>query len=586
MSAVLLAQQILNGLLDGVYYLLIALGLSLIFSLGGIVNLAHGAFYAIGAYLTLVLSPYLGFGGSFVAAPVVVALLGVVIERTLFSRFYRSDPILSLLMTFGLAMVAEQALRMIFGAPPLSYSIPQWLRGQVAMGSFIYSFYRVVLLGIAATCIAGLWLLLQKTSFGRVVRAGVQNPDMVGALGISLQPYMSAVAALGIGLAGLAGVLLAPIYSIHPAMGQEIITPAFVVVVIGGLGSFWGVVAAALLVGLVKGVMVGIGYSAASTAAIYLLMLLVLLFRPRGLSANASHGSSEALEMLKRLPVPLLIAALGLLVLPPVLLALGLTMTSATEVVTYALAINGTQASNTPQHRDVTVSNSGLGLGAATAPAIPAIRRRRRTRCARWAPPTGSTARWSRNPASTTGRSRHGCSPRRCRGWPARSTPPATRWCRCRRPARTLSAAAADPARTASRPAHRPPDADRRCQFRAYCEAMRRRRERTPVPAPNTEPAAESSPRNRPGDPPALGRLYTACRGHRLHRRRSAHLRVGAREDRDPLRHRAGARRTGRRDTGGPQRRGAVRGPAESRRRTARSRSGPRCDDPKGAGNA
>jgi len=230
-----------------------------------------------------VISPYLGFGGAFVAAPVAVALLGIVIERTLFRRFYRSDPILSLLMTFGLAMVAEQVLRMIFGAPPLSYSIPPWLRGQVALGGFIYSFYRVVLLGIAATCIAGLWLLLQRTSFGRVVRAGVQNPDMVGALGISLQPYMSAVAALGIGLAGLAGVLLAPIYSIHPAMGQEIITPAFVVVVIGGLGSFWGVVVAALLVGLVKGVMVGIGYSAASTAAIYLLMLLVLLFRPRGL---------------------------------------------------------------------------------------------------------------------------------------------------------------------------------------------------------------------------------------------------------------------------------------------------------------
>src|SRR3954470_849841 len=283
MSAMLLAQQILNGLLDGVYYLLIALGLSLIFSLGGIVNLAHGAFFAIGAYLTLMVSPWLGFGGAFVVAPVTVALLGVVIERLLFTRFYRSDPILSLLMTFGLAMVAEQVLRMIFGAPPLSYSIPQALRGQVALGSFIYSFYRMVLLGIAIACIAGLWVLLQKTSFGRVVRAGVQNPDMVGALGISLQPYMSAVAALGIGLAGLAGVLLAPIYAVHPAMGQEIITPAFVVVVIGGLGSFWGVVAAALLVGLVKGVMVGIGYSAASTAAIYLLMLLVLLFRPRGL---------------------------------------------------------------------------------------------------------------------------------------------------------------------------------------------------------------------------------------------------------------------------------------------------------------
>ena len=172
----LLMQQILNGLLDGVYYLLIALGLSLIFSLGGIVNLAHGAFYAIGAYLTLVLSPYLGFGGSLVAAPVAVGLLGMVIERTLFRRFYRSDPILSLLMTFGLAMIAEQALRIIFGASPLSFSIPSWLRGQVSLGSFIYSFYRVVLLGIAAACVTGLWLLLQKTSFGRVVRAGGAEP--------------------------------------------------------------------------------------------------------------------------------------------------------------------------------------------------------------------------------------------------------------------------------------------------------------------------------------------------------------------------------------------------------------------------
>ncbi len=279
----LFAQQILNGLLDGVYYLLIALGLSLIFSLGGIVNLAHGAVYAVGAYLTLVLSPYVGFGGALVLSPAAVALLGIVIERLLFRRFSRADPILSLLLTFGLAMVAEQALRMIFGAPPLSYSIPAWLRGQVFIGDFIYSFYRTMLLAIAALCVAALWFLLRKTSFGRIVRAGVQNPDMVGALGISLQPYMTAVAAIGIGLAGLAGVLLAPIYAIHPAMGADIITPAFVVVVIGGLGSFWGVVVAALLVGVVKGMMIGLGYSAASTASIYLLMLIVLLVRPRGL---------------------------------------------------------------------------------------------------------------------------------------------------------------------------------------------------------------------------------------------------------------------------------------------------------------
>ena len=271
----LFIQQVLNGLLDGVYYLLIALGLSLIFSLGGIVNLAHGAFYAIGAYLTIVLAPHIGFGGAIIASPVLVALIGIVIERGLFQRFYRSDPILSLLLTFGLAMVAEQSLRMIFGAPPLSFSIPPALRGQLFIGDFIYSRYRALLILIAAACVLGLWFLLQRTAFGRVVRAGV--------LGISLQSYMMTVAGIGIGLAGLAGVLLAPIYSIHPAMGQEIITPAFVVVVIGGLGSFWGVVVAALMVGLVKGITIGLGLTQWSTAVIYLMMLLVLLFRPRGL---------------------------------------------------------------------------------------------------------------------------------------------------------------------------------------------------------------------------------------------------------------------------------------------------------------
>jgi branched-chain amino acid transport system permease protein len=180
-------------------------------------------------------------------------------------------------------MVAEQTLRWTFGSAPLSFAIPQWLRGQVWIGDFSYSYYRTLLLGVAVLCVAGLWVLLQKTAFGRVVRAGVQNRDMVGALGISLEPYMAALAALGIGLAGLAGVMLAPIYAVHPAMGQEIVTPAFVVVVIGGLGSFWGVVVAALLVGLVKGLMIAFNHTAFSTAAIYLLMLLILLFRPRGL---------------------------------------------------------------------------------------------------------------------------------------------------------------------------------------------------------------------------------------------------------------------------------------------------------------
>jgi branched-chain amino acid transport system permease protein len=281
----LVLQHLLNGLLAGAYYLLIALGLSLIFSLGGIVNLAHGAFYAIGAYVAVVIGDRLGlgFGGAALVTPVLVGLLGVVIERLLFRRFYRTDPALSLLLTFGLAMVAEQALRMIFGAPPLSWSIPQELRGQIFIGDFIYSKYRALVIVLAAACVAGLWFLLQKTPFGRVVRAGVQNPDMVGALGISLQPYMAAVAFLGVGLAGLAGVMLAPIFTIHPAMGAEIITSAFVVVVIGGLGSFWGVVVAAVIVGVAKGLVTAAGFPEYSEAAIYLLMLLVLLVRPRGL---------------------------------------------------------------------------------------------------------------------------------------------------------------------------------------------------------------------------------------------------------------------------------------------------------------
>jgi branched-chain amino acid transport system permease protein len=280
---VLLLQHLLNGLLAGAYYLLIALGLSLIFSLGGIVNLAHGAFYAIGAYLAVTIGDRLGFTGAALITPVAVGLLGVVIERLLFRRFYRTDPALSLLLTFGLAMVAEQLLRMIFGAPPLSWSIPQELRGQIFLGDFVYPRYRAVIIAVAAACVIGLWFLLQKTPFGRVVRAGVQNPDMVGALGISLQPYMAAVAFLGVGLAGLAGVMLAPIFTIHPAMGAEIITSAFVVVVIGGLGSFWGVVVAALIVGVAKGLVTAAGYPQYSEAAIYLLMLLVLLVRPRGL---------------------------------------------------------------------------------------------------------------------------------------------------------------------------------------------------------------------------------------------------------------------------------------------------------------
>ncbi len=282
MAWVFVLEQVVNGLLLGVYYLLIALGLSLIFSLGGVVNLAHGAFYAIGAYLTVELSRVAGFGAAFVASPLLVACLGVAIERLFLRRFYRADPTLSLLFTFGLSMIVEQALRMIWGAAPIAYGIPPFLRGQLLLGDFIYPYYRLGMLAVAVLAIGGTWYLLNRTWFGKIVRAGIADPDMVRAVGIPLAPVLTAVSGLGIGLAGLAGVLLAPISGVHPAMGSEIMTAAFVVVVIGGLGSFWGVVYAALLVGVVRGLTVYF-IPPASEASMYLLMLLVLLVRPRGL---------------------------------------------------------------------------------------------------------------------------------------------------------------------------------------------------------------------------------------------------------------------------------------------------------------
>jgi branched-chain amino acid transport system permease protein len=266
----------------GGYYLLIALGLSLIFSLGGIVNLAHGAFYALGAYGAVVLTQYVGFGGALVLSPVLVGLLGIAFERFLLRRFYQSDPILGLLLTFGLAMIAEQIIRMIWGSSPLAYSIPSALKGQVVLGDFIYSRYRLVMLLVVIGAMIGLWFLLNKTAFGRVVRAGTQRPDMVAVLGIRLNHYMTGAVVLGVSLAALAGVLLAPLAGVHPAMGAEIMTAAFVVVVIGGMGSFWGVVLAAVLVGVVRGITTFF-YPPASEASMYVLMILVLLLRPRGL---------------------------------------------------------------------------------------------------------------------------------------------------------------------------------------------------------------------------------------------------------------------------------------------------------------
>jgi len=282
MELTYLLEQVVNGLVLGGYYLLLALGLSLIFSVGGIVNLAHGAFYAIGAYISLEVIKLAGFGASIFITPLAVGLLGILFERFLLRRFYTADPILSLLVTFGLAMVAEQTLRMAWGSAPLPSNMPAGFKGNVLLGDFMFSKYRLFILAVVIAVMAGIWLLLHKTSFGRVVRAGVQKPDMVAVLGIRLQPYMTAIVMLGVATAALGGVLFGPIAIVHPAMGTEIMTVAFVVVVIGGLGSFWGVVLAAVLVGVVRGITIYF-VPAAGEASMYILMFLVLMLRPRGL---------------------------------------------------------------------------------------------------------------------------------------------------------------------------------------------------------------------------------------------------------------------------------------------------------------
>ena len=281
-NAMPLIEQILNGLLVGTYYTLLALGLSIIFSLGGVVNLAHGAFYAFGAYLTVAITAELGFSAAFVLSPVIVGIIGVVIEMTCIRKLYPKDPILTLLFTFGLAIAAEQMFRLMFGASTLPFSIPAFLGGQIHIGDFLYSYYRLAILVVTTFAIGGLWLLFNKTSFGLVVRAGVEDAEMVRAMGISVKPILSIVFAIGVGLAAIAGGMSASLMGVHPAMGNEILTAAFVICVLGGLGSFWGVVLAGLFVGVLKGI-TALYFPPAAEGSMYALMVLVLIFRPRGL---------------------------------------------------------------------------------------------------------------------------------------------------------------------------------------------------------------------------------------------------------------------------------------------------------------
>jgi branched-chain amino acid transport system permease protein len=282
MTPAVLTEFLLNGLVLGALYVLMALGLSIIFGMVGVINFAHGALFTLGAYAAYQIKDALGFPGALVAAPVLVGMLGMLIEATFLRRLYLQDPLQGLLLTFGLAMVLEQGIRLVWGLSPKTFELPAVFVGTIKVGALTYSKYRSFILLCTVLLIVGLLLFLNKTPIGTIVRAGSRDPMMVRLLGISLTPVLTLVFGLGTALAAVAGVLSAPLAGVQPAMGVNVGTAAFVVVTIGGLGSFWGAVISGLLVGQVVSLTIYVQPRAAE-ASMYVLMAIILLLRPRGL---------------------------------------------------------------------------------------------------------------------------------------------------------------------------------------------------------------------------------------------------------------------------------------------------------------
>lgn len=277
----ILLSQTVSGLVLGGLYVLIAIGLSIIFGLLGIVNFAHGAFFTLGAYFALTLVELFGWP-AVLLSPIIVGGIGMVAERLLISRLYDKEPLISLIVTFALALLIEATVRLIYGGIGQPFSPPTFMAGFLVWGPILITKYRVGVLLTTATVLLLLWLFLEKTPFGRILRAGSRDPEMVGLLGINLPRVLTWVFGLGCAISGIAGMLAAPLWTVTPAMATNAIMPAFVVVAIGGLGSFAGAVIAGLLVGVVVALTIQF-WPEASGAVMYLFMALMLLLRPRGL---------------------------------------------------------------------------------------------------------------------------------------------------------------------------------------------------------------------------------------------------------------------------------------------------------------
>ena len=278
----LILFNVFNGLIVGAFYALMALGLSLILNLSGVINFAHGGFLALGAYFAYTLMPYVGFWGGLLIAPFLTAVVGLIVERLLIRRLYGRDPLYSLLLTFGLAYILEDGMRFIWGPQSLPYAVPAWLNTPLSTHYFFLTGYRLFMVLLVFAVVIGLFVILNRTRLGMRIRAGSQDLDTVCVLGVNVRLLRNLNFGLGIYLAGLAGVLAAGMLGLQPTIGTSLIMPSFVAIIVGGLGSLPGTLLGGLLIGVASGVTT-VFFPSATEAVMYVMMGLVLLVRPRGL---------------------------------------------------------------------------------------------------------------------------------------------------------------------------------------------------------------------------------------------------------------------------------------------------------------
>jgi branched-chain amino acid transport system permease protein len=278
----LILFNVFNGLIIGAFYALMALGLSLILNLSGVINFAHGGFLAVGGYLAYVLIPFVGFWGALLISPFLTAFIGLLVERLLIRRLYGRDPLYSLLLTFGLAYIFEDGTRFIWGAQSVPYQVPEWLMRPLSTELFFLTGYRVFMVILVGVAVAGLFLILNRTRLGMRIRAGTLDLETVSVLGVNERLLRTLNFGIGIYLAGLAGVLAAGMLGLSPTIATSLIMPSFVTIIVGGLGSLPGTLLGGLLIGVASG-LTAVFFPSASEAVIYIMMGVVLLVRPRGL---------------------------------------------------------------------------------------------------------------------------------------------------------------------------------------------------------------------------------------------------------------------------------------------------------------